>query len=301
MMQYIASLDSLSNAWPFSGMSFLDRINECDNAGSLEAYLPFFVDEVRVGNVHRDFVSRVEPFDNVFHLDGDTLSLNSALDNYQSRTKAVDPVLRALDRDGLFAGWRDESYPVGTGFHHQPLFEMERTAVPRFGVSAYGVHIHGFVRDGANILMWIGRRAEDKPTYPGKLDQMVAGGQPVGIGLMDNVIKEAGEEAAVPPDLAATAKSVGAISYCHESEEGLKPDVMFVYDLELPRDFVPRNTDGEMSEFSLLPAEEVMDLTADTRDFKYNCAVANIDFFLRHGLLTPEDPDYVDIARGLHR
>ena len=119
--------------------------------------------------------------------------------------------------------------------------------MPRFGVPAYGVHIHGFVRDGADISLWIGRRADDKPTYPGKLDQMIAGGQPVGIGLMDNVIKEAGEEAAVPPGLAATARPVGAISYCHESDDGLKPDVMFVYDLELPRDFVPRNTDGEIA------------------------------------------------------
>jgi hypothetical protein len=44
-----------------------------------------------------------------------------------------------------------------------------------------------------------------------------------------------------------------------------------------------------------------MAIMAETLDFKYNCAVANIDFFLRHGLLTPENSDYVDIARGLHR
>ena len=101
--------------------------------------------------------------------------------------------------------------------------------------------------------------------------------QPVGIGLMDNVIKEAGEEAAVPPGLAATARPVGAISYCHESDDGLKPDVMFVYDLELSRDFVPRNTEGEIAEFCLLPAAEVMEITAETQDFKFNCAVARAE------------------------
>ena len=46
--------------------------------------------------------------------------------------------------------------------------------------------------------MWIGRRARDKPTFPGMLDNFVAGGQPIGIGLMDNLIKEAAEEAGVP-------------------------------------------------------------------------------------------------------
>jgi hypothetical protein len=282
-------------------MSFLDRINECDNSGVLDSYLPFCTGDVRVGWVHRDFVLSLVPFDDVFAVGDRKIALARGLDDYAARTKAVDRALRALERDGHFAGWRDEPYPVGTGFHHEPLFEMERTAVPRFGVPAYGVHIHGFVRDGADISMWIGKRADDKPTYPGKLDQMIAGGQPVGIGLMENVIKEAGEEAAVPPDLAATAKPVGAISYCHESHEGLKPDVMFIYDLELPRDFVPRNTDGEMAGFSLLSVREVMEITAETQEFKYNCAVANIDFFMRRGLLVPDDPNYVDIARGLHR
>lgn len=282
-------------------MSFLDRIRECDNVGALEAYRPFNVGATRVGWVHHDFARLLRPFDDVFSLQDQSISLAPGLDDYATRTRAVDRVLRVLDQDDHFAGWRDEPYPVGTGFHDTALFEMERTAVPRFGVPAYGVHIHGYVRDGDELLMWIGKRAADKPTYPGKLDQMIAGGQPVGIGLMENVIKEAGEEAAVPPDLAATATPVGAISYCHESAEGLKPDVMFIYDLELPRDFVPRNTDGEMDGFSLLPAKEVMAITAETTDFKFNCAVANVDFFIRHGLLGPDDPDYVAILRGMHR
>lgn len=282
-------------------MSFLDRIEECDNAVAGDAYMPFTVAGTCVGWVHRDFAPQLDRFPDVFTRTGEGIGLSSDLAEYGARTAAVDAPLRILDGEGCFAGWRDEPYPVGTGFHRKPLFEMERTAAPRFGVRAYGVHVHGFVRHGADILLWIGKRAEDKPTYPGMLDQMVAGGQPVGLGLMENVIKEAGEEAAIPPDIAATAKPVGAISYTHESEDGMKPDVMFVYDLELPRDFEPRNTDGETAEFRLLPASEVMEITAETTDFKFNCAVANIDFFIRHGLLTPDDPDYVEITRGLHR
>lgn len=282
-------------------MSFLDRIRECDNAGDLGAYLPFRVGSVRVGWVHRGFAPALAPFGEVFESRDGAISLSPRLGDYAARTRAVDAVLRALDGDGHFSGWRDEPYPVGTGFRAPPLFEMERTAVPRFGVTAYGVHVHGYVRDGADILMWIGRRAADKPTYPGELDQMIAGGQPVGIGLMENVIKEAREEAGVPAMLARTARPVGAISYCREEPGGLKPDVMFVFDLELPRDFVPRNDDGEMAEFRLLPVAEVMEITAETTEFKFNCAVANIDFFIRHGLLAPDHPDYVDILRGMHR
>ena len=76
---------------------------------------------------------------------------------------------------------------------------------------------------------------------------------------------------------------------------------MFTFDLELPDEFTPHNTDGEIAEFMLLPAAQVMEITARTPRFKFNCNLVNIDFFIRHGLVAPEHPDYVDILRGLHR
>jgi 8-oxo-dGTP pyrophosphatase MutT (NUDIX family) len=282
-------------------MSLLDRIHACNNGGDLDAYLPFMVEGVRVGWVHREFAPALVRFPDIFAIGEEAVTLSPGLDGYQARTRAVDAPLRALDRDGWFSGWRDEPYPVATGFHDPAFFEMERTAVQRFGVSAYGVHVNGFVRDGDRLSLWIGRRADDKPTYPGQLDNMVAGGQPVGLGLMENVIKEAGEEAAVPPDLAATARPVGAITYLHEDAGGLKPDCVFVYDLELPADFTPRNTDGELAGFELMPAGDVMAICADSADFKFNCSVVNIDFFIRHGLIGPEHPDYLSLLRGMRR
>jgi hypothetical protein len=281
-------------------MSYLDRIHEC-NAHDLGHFRPFRVGAVRVGWVKHGFAARLAELSGVFAVADDQVRLAAGLDDYAARTDAVDGALRTLAAAGEVPGWRDEPYPVGTGFHAAPLFQMERAAVPRFGIPAYGIHVNGYVRDGGQIRMWIGRRALDKPTYPGELDNMIAGGQPVGIGLMENVIKEAAEEAAVPAALAATAVAVGAISYCQETADGLKPDVMFTYDLELPADFVPHNTDGEIAEFMLLPAREVMEITEHTSDFKLNCALVNMDFFIRHGLLAPDHPDYVAIVRGLHR
>ena len=128
---------------------------------------------------------------------------------------------------------------------------------------------------------------------------MIAGGQPVGLGLLENVIKEAGEEAGVPPGLARTALPVGAISYVMEDAVGLKPDLMFCWDLELPADFVPVNADGEIAGFRLLPATEVMRIVDGTFDFKFNCNLCNIDFFIRHGVLSPEHPDYETLLAGL--
>jgi 8-oxo-dGTP pyrophosphatase MutT (NUDIX family) len=282
-------------------MSFLDRIRACNNVQDFSAFRPFVVGDRRVGWIGEAFVQEIARFGDVFRVENGTVRLASGLDSYAARTEAVGTALRALKAEGHFPAWRGEAYPVGSGWGAAPLFQMERACVPRFGVAAYGVHINGYVRRPDGLHMWIARRARDKPTYPGQLDNMIAGGQPVGLGLMENVVKEAKEEAGVPAALARTARAVGAISYVHAAADGLKPDAMFVYDLELPAEFEPRNIDGEAESFMLLPVEEVMRITSDTAEFKFNCAVVNIDFFIRHGLISPEDPDYVEILRGMHR
>lgn len=45
-----------------------------------------------------------------------------------------------------------------------------------------GVHVNGFVTlpDGSQEL-WVARRSATKPTWPGKLDHIAAGGQPHGL------------------------------------------------------------------------------------------------------------------------
>jgi hypothetical protein len=78
----------------------------------------------------------------------------------------------------VLEGWRDELYPVyGPG--NELLFSVERSASTLLGVVTYGVHMTGFVRDdGASFGMkiWVPRRAKNKQTYGGMLDNTVAGG-----------------------------------------------------------------------------------------------------------------------------
>ena len=76
-------------------------------------------------------------------------------------------------------------------------------------------------KDGLHI--WVPRRSYDKPTFPGELDNTVAGGQPAGIGLLDNLIKECGEEAAIPPRAGRQAKAVGYVSYWNQSGRSSSP------------------------------------------------------------------------------
>ncbi|HEX6978616.1 MAG TPA: DUF4743 domain-containing protein [Alphaproteobacteria bacterium] len=279
-------------------MSFLDRINEC-NSHDLANFRPFVVAGQRVGWIRHAFAERLAAFRDVFDVGHDTVRLLDRLADFETRTAAVDRVVKTLEAEGTIRGRRDEYYPVGLSFGGPPLLKIERAAVPHFGIRAYGVHMNGYVRRPDGLHMWIARRARDKHTYPGMLDNMVAGGQPIGIGLMDNLIKECREEADIPEALARRAHAVGAITYCVEAPDGLKPDVQFCYDLELPDDFTPRNTDGEIEAFMLWPIDKVAAVVRDTQEFKFNCNLVIIDFLVRHGVLPPEHPDYLEIVRRL--
>ena len=86
-----------------------------------------------------------------------------------------------------------------------------------------------------------------------------------------------------------------------EAALGLRNDVLFIYDLEMPADFVPRNKDGEIAEFMLMPADEVVAVVRAGDEFKFNVNLVIADFALRHGLVTPAEPDYLDLVTGLRR
>ena len=52
-----------------------------------------------------------------------------------------------------------------------------------------GVHINGYVETPSGLEIWVARRSRSKATWPGKLDHIVAGGQPAGMTCAANVIK----------------------------------------------------------------------------------------------------------------
>jgi len=129
----------------------------------------------------------------------------------------------------------------------------------------------------------------------------VAGGQPASLSVFENMKKEAEEEASIGESLADTAKEAGYISYCIETGEGLGPATMFIYDLELPGDFVPENADGEIDYFELLPMRDVLRLVDDGREFKPNSNLVVIDFALRSGVIGPDHPDSAALSKGLRQ
>lgn len=281
-------------------MAYLDHIR-CSNNWNNDNYLPWIINEKTYGWIRPAFAEHLQAWPDVFLIDDQKVLLNPELDDYASRTKTLAPIIQQLHKQGIIDTWVNENYPVNHQFGDRGEMEFERAATLYFGTLSYGVHMNGLVKKQDGIYVWTGVRAKDKPFFPGMLDQLVAGGQPVGISLKDNLIKEAAEEANIPADIAQQAELVSQITYRQEGQRGLDQSTIYNFDLWLPEDFVPENTDGEVEEFRLLPIEEIAELTEHTGEFKDNCNLTNIDLLIRQGILTDTHGEYQKIQQQLYK
>ena len=266
-----------------------------------ERFLPWTIDRQVVGWVRPGFVRELGRFPEVFETLPGELRLAAELRDAAARSAALDRVARELAQDGVIAPYMAEPYAVTPGERESALCVLDRAAAAHFGVRSFGQHLNGFVRRPDGLHMWLGRRSRDRLLFPGALDNMVAGGLPHSLGLEENLVKECAEEAGVSRELARKALPVGVVSYNRVAPRGLRRDLLYCYDLELPEDFVPRNIDGEVEEFVLLPLSEVAAIVHETDEFKLNCNLVVIDFLIRHGWLEPHSPEYVSLVLGLRR
>ncbi|CAH1394973.1 unnamed protein product [Nezara viridula] len=265
---------------------------------------PFIVEGHQVGLVRMDFVDLLKKYPEVFEIKSNSVVLNPAFRDYNERTKKVESVLMECRQNNSFIalnGWRDEYYEIRPVFSSEPLLKMDRSATCLFGICKYGVDINGYVRHpDRGICIWLQKRSTTKPTWPGKWDNMVGGGLSEGFGVLETAYKEAEEEASIPSHLLKNLSSGGCVSFFYESEQGLFPNTEFVYDLELPLDFVPKNNDGEVDTFQLLSTQELLELLFST-DFKTTSCPVVVDFLIRHGVVTPEnEPEYPRLVELLH-
>ncbi|TFK75586.1 nudix hydrolase 20 [Pluteus cervinus] len=298
---------------------------------------PVIVEQLKLENARA--VERSSP--EVWRIDAGDASTNGRpwvsfrnwFDTPLKRNEAMKELCERWRDSGLFPDvcgptkWRAELYPVYKnpfGSHDYPesndnlktlnyAFEMERSACALFGIVTYGVHLTIFEEsgDGQDLRIWVPTRARTKPTWPGYLDNTVAGGIPSGMSPFESLVKECMEEASLDDRIARKhIRCTGAVSYffrhaCRTAAGWLQPEVEYVYDLSVPRgvdsaSFQPKPSDGEVECFELLNQGEVIDRMRAGL-FKPNCAIVLIDLFIRRGIITPEnEPDYMEIITRLH-
>jgi 8-oxo-dGTP pyrophosphatase MutT (NUDIX family) len=268
------------------------------NRHDLSRFAPLYIGDKRYGHVRRELAARLPQETGLFVPHKDGIALAPTFDSFATRS---DALMQATSWIAAHYNkpLRDEMYAVVENWGDEPLAQIDRVAVPWFGVRAWGVHVNGFVRKADGIHLWIGERAADRPADPGKLDNLIGGGQPIGLTLEQNLCKEAHEEAGIDAALALTATLAPPINYLMERGDGLRTDTLFIFDLELPESFVPRNTDGEVAAFHLMPLPDVAAIIRDTDRFKFNCNLVIIAFMLRHGFITAKDAEYAMLKEWL--
>ncbi len=284
----------------------LDRINAL-KLFTPEDFIAFRAEGLAdLGFIRREFVPILREFPDIFVESPEAVDLHPALDTYEKRTRAFERVVETLDARNVFTFRKmREMYPVHPGWGRPALFEVERNTTIFLGVRTQGVHVNGYSCDAkGRRTIWLQERARTISAWPGRLDQMAAGGQPVGISVRDNMIKEGGEEALLDASLMEQAVSVGTISYCLNFAEGIRRDTIFLFDLCLPEGIAPRPDGEEVAAFHAIPEKEALAMLYDPAEtrFKPNADLALIDFFVRHGVVTPDnEPDYVRIVKALRR
>ncbi|PPQ71242.1 hypothetical protein CVT26_010984 [Gymnopilus dilepis] len=278
---------------------------------------------------------RLEPSDYITLRNGTlgpSASFRNWLDTPARRTAAMKELCERWRDTGLFSDvcgptkWRAEMYPVYSdpfGIHDHPLvagreeglnyaFEMERSACALFGIVTYGVHLSIYDEvvgdDGQRHLrVWVPTRALTKPTFPGYLDNTVAGGIPSGMPMFESLVKECMEEASIGPEIVRKyTRATGSISYFFRTAKGwLQPEIEYVYDIVIPPGvdsaaFTPRPSDGEVESFEFVSHDKLLQqLRAGL--FKPNCGLVILDLFIRLGYITPDnEPDFMKIMHRLH-
>lgn len=276
---------------------FLRHFLAC-NQHDLSRFVPFYIGATKLGWITKELAGLLGAEIDLFRPHADGLALAPHLDSFAARSDALEVAAKWIAKR-YGRALRNEMYPVLEKWGDKPLAKIDRAAVPWFGIRGFGVHVNGFVRKKDGLYLWTGERAKDRQVDPGKLDNLIGGGQPIGLTLEENLQKEAQEEAGIGPLLAKKAKQAGTISYMAGRQLGLRNDTLFVFDLELPEDFQPRNTDGEVAAFYLWPLSEVAEIVRDTDRFKFNCNLVIIDFLMRHDFLTKANGEYDKILHYL--
>lgn len=274
-------------------------LRACANA-NLRDFLTLHIDGTIAGHIHRRRAPNL--LERLPWLQRGVGALVWNGDDPATRTRRLADALPELTGAGLTRAATGELFDVVRPFGGNPMAQCDRALLPTFGFPGYGVHVVGFVADAGGPMIWIPRRAHDRDIAPGQLDNTVAGGIAAGMSAAETLRKEAREEAGLEPALVDAARPAGALAYLHQEGEFLRDDTLFVYDLPMPPEIRPRNLDGEVQDFSLMPWQQVLELLRDGTPFKFNCGPVLVDFLLRHGLLDPDrEPGYSSLARILRR
>jgi 8-oxo-dGTP pyrophosphatase MutT (NUDIX family) len=154
---------------------------------------------------------------------------------------------------GWVHGWRDEFFDL-LDQNNTCILSAERSLFQFAGMPSQAVHINGYHVNGK---MWCARRSPNKATHPHMWDNLSAGGLPTGEDIFDAAARELGEEAGIEVGLAQNIFLCGSVLTSRAEANGWHQELLWIFDLLIPANIKPHNTDGEVCEFACLNANDL--------------------------------------------
>ena len=234
-----------------------------------------------IGSVSPEFAHRLLTDDPALEHGEGWLRIESPMTAPELSARWGERVAR-LRGEGWFKAWRDEAYDVihpDDEFAEQPYCQLERGVFRRFGLLSRAIYLNAWTPDGR---MWIARRAASKAVDPGLLDNLVGGGIGAGEAVQQTLLRECFEEAGIPPELGRHAVETTRLRSRRSEDEGVHHEVLHVFNVRLPVDFVPRNQDGEVADFMLIDRVELTERVL-AGEFTADAGAVAAHWLLRQG------------------
>jgi isopentenyldiphosphate isomerase len=224
-------------------------------------WLKFYANQVFLGWVSPQRADQMIAALPYCTLQGDRLVWSCAVQNSMHRSRDLQNFLKSQAANGRLPGWRDEFFcfwetsVCPPDVNTPPFFCVERAGFRHLGLMSHAVHINGFLPNGD---LWCARRAMNKATDPGMLDNLTAGGIPAGGMALATAIRELQEEAGLKILQAKQLIWAGAIRIQRQTPEGWHDETLLVYNLMLSEEFLPQNMDGEVMAFMRMCPTETL-------------------------------------------
>ena len=135
---------------------------------------------------------------------------------------------------------------------------VERAVVRPLGITTHAVHLVGRSPDGRH---WVQQRSLSKPNDPGLWDTLMGGMVPASDSLAQALERETWEEAGLKLDQLARLEHGGRVTMRRPTDSGAGGYVVEHIDwyrCVVPHGVEPVNQDGEVAQFRLMDAAELL-------------------------------------------
>ena len=227
------------------------RLRARSNEPPLSPREPLWVGYARIGSVEPRLFPRMGLPESIVRRHASGWQLQGDV------TATLDLVARAMREAGLAHVWRDEQLAV-TDDRGRRLGTVERAVVRPLGITTFAVHLAGVTSDGRH---WVQQRSFAKANDPGLWDTLMGGLVSATDSLEQALERETWEEAGLRIAQLQDLRYGGRIPTRRPSSDvpgGYVVEHIDWYGCVVPEGVVPANQDGEVQQFALLDAGEVV-------------------------------------------